>query len=391
MRVAVINSFGFESGGMTTLCLYYSKLGIPVYIKNIVRPLKYKLQDKDINIYTSDEELFNISSEYDRLIFLPPAYKSDFKTGKYEKAFLPIFSIRKNNPNIQLCYLYCSRDSKDFIDYLLPTLTKNNFEFDYYFSISTELKGLKPNIICFDINAFCFHDNEKTPFSLRNKIVLTAGRVEGFKGTLKYFNNIILSSNFAYVHEGAGFTFNQNNVSVPPQLLQMKNNKTVVFKKYSDTPEFNKLNIYPTYKLEDIYIRWPTYFVGICCIMGTEHKYKKSSNLLGLDSWQVMDNRESTTVKRQSNLWGVNGLEYANLEMIDLRLPVMFSRGYSELLHFDDSRLIYDSFSEIPEKLKLLEEESYYTDCLNYQYAFFKNRQSNINKNIIDIFTKEII
>ena len=389
MRVAIINSFGFESGGMTTLCIQYSKLGLDVYIKDVVHDLKYKTLIGNVHTYSNDSELVTISRNYDRLIFLPPAYKSDFKTGKYLNAFLPIVKLRTQNPNIQLCYLYCSRDKKDFLEYLLPTLRTLEFDFDYYYSISTEIQDLLPNILCFDINAFQFDDLPDICEEHTN-VVLTAGRIEGFKGIVKYLNHVpIDDSKFMYVHEGAGFTFNKTgSVSVPMQLMQMKLDNRFVFKRYEDQPEVNVINIYPTYKLTDIQSRWITYFAGICCIMGTENKYVQSKSLFD-NSWRVINNKEQTLVSKQAKLWGVRGLEYANLEMINLGLPVLFSRGYGELLQFDDSRLLYSRFSEIPAILEKLTDLWYYKTCRNAQRSFFVNKQSTINKRIIEVFTGE--
>ena len=390
MNTAIINSFGFESGGMTTLCLYYSKLGFDVYIKDKVHPLKYKMSIENANIYNSDDELLDISKKYDRLIFLPPAYKSDLKSGLYEKAFLPIFDIRKNNPNVELCYLYCSRDSDDFIDYLLPVLTRNNFDFDHYFSITPKLLNIKSNVKCFDINAFIFDGDVNIRYD--SDIVFTAGRVEGFKGVVKYFDNINFDSGYTYVHEGAGYNFNKNgNVSVPLQLLNVKNNPNVLFKQYGDVPVINKLNIYPTYKLEDAKYRWSNYFAGICCIMGTKTLYKKGNTLFDKDTWFVDNKAEDTLISKQSKLWGIGGLEYANLEMINIGIPVLFSRGYSNIIGFNDDRLIYNRFSEIPTKLDKLKSHDVYEDTIKYQREFFIKKQADINKTIIDIFRGEII
>lgn len=389
MKVAVINAFGFESGGMTTLCFYYNKLGIDVYIKDIVRPLKYKTLPAGAFVYSKDDELLDIAKCYERLIFLPPAYKSDYKTGKYEKAFYPIFKIKKYYPDIQLCYLYCSRGADDFVQYLLPTLENNQFEFDYYFSISTELIGIKDNIVAFDINAFMFTDSLPVDFESKENVILTAGRVEGFKGVVKYLGSLVPDNKFIYVHEGAGYSFNKTGVSVPPQLLSMKKDPRFSFKDYTESPTLDTINIYPTYKLDDIYNRWPKYFAGVCCIMGTNHKYTKTIDLLGNVRWSVTNSAEDTLIKKQSNLWGICGLEYANLEMINLGLPVLFSRGYSILLGFNDDRLIYDNFSEIPDKLYAITNENTYIDCVQYQRQFFEKKQAAINKCILEIFNKE--
>ena len=122
--------------------------------------------------------------------------------------------------------------------------------------------------------------------------------------------------------------------------------------------------------------------------MGTENKYVQSKSLFD-NSWRVINNKEQTLVSKQAKLWGVRGLEYANLEMINLGLPVLFSRGYGELLQFDDSRLLYSRFSEIPAILEKLTDLWYYKTCRNAQRSFFVNKQSTINKRIIEVFTGE--
>lgn len=210
MNVAVVNAFGFDSAGMSTLCLQYSRLGIDVYFKDVLHPLKNKMDNTyDIRFYKTDAELVKISKLYDRMIFLPPAYKADYLNGKYEKAFKFIFDIRESNKDIELWYLYCSRDTDDFTECLIPMLESNNFDFDIYLSICTKLSGYKDNVVCMDINAFTFDDIK--PVKETKKVVFTAGRIEGFKGTGKYLSAIdseFLNSDFTYIHEGAGYSFN---------------------------------------------------------------------------------------------------------------------------------------------------------------------------------------
>ena len=68
-------------------------------------------------------------------------------------------------------------------------------------------------------------------------------------------------------------------------------------------------------------------------------------------------------------------------------VPVFFSRRYAQLLGFTDDRLIYNCFSEIPDKVNALID--YYDDAREKQWHWFVDSISKLNAEIIDTFTKE--
>lgn len=391
MKTVIINATGFDGGGIAKLGIEYSKLGFDVYFKDIVHPLQFKpLGLANIKFYDTITELKEIISIYDRVIFLT------FYDNDLDSAVSNIAKLRTELPNIEFCYLYCDRN----IDRLLRLLTylkKYSVDFDYYFSINPNVLDIVENCIYLNVNAFTFLETAYLSLCERNKIVLTAGRVEAFKGTLSYFKSIdtkFLDSDYYFIHEGARFNFNKSGtISTPPQLLALfdisKSPKQLkpefLFKCYGDEPVSGKLTIYPSYSLDAIN-RWSNYYAGICCILGSKSSCKKIKSLIG-NTWVAEDSRENSLLVKKAKIWGP-AVEYANLEMIDCGLPVLFSRKYSEVINFYEDALIYDSFSQIPDKLDELKNN--YSIIQQKQHDLFVDRQNAINTRIKKVFTEPL-
>lgn len=394
IKTAIIVETGFDGGGTTKLGIEYSKLGLPVYFRDTVQPLQFKPDDiGNIKLYNSDLELFDIANKYDRLIFLPlTLYDRNLAQSLHK-----LLKIRSYNRNVELCYLFCNRKSTR-IKALLDLCNDNNFAFDHYFSISKSLMDYVKNCTYLNINAFTFSDYTNISMDNRKPIIFSAGRVESVKGTTSYFQSInekFLSDDYYYIHEGAKYSFNKNgNVSVSPQLFSLfdmsskpkKLRPSYKFLSYGESPSIDKLNIYPSYKLDDALHRWSNYYLGVCCILGSNSVCRKVKSLFGY-SFIADDLIENEKLDKNSIIWN-DVLEYADIEKISVGVPVIFSRKYAKKLNFLDERLIYDSFSEIPDKAHSL--KTYYEDCRNNQYNFFKDKQLNINKRIIEKFTGSI-
>lgn len=389
MKTVIVNAVGFDGGGISKLGIEYSKLGFDVYFKNKILPLQFRPNRiSNVKFYNDIDTLINILSEYERVIFLT-FYDNDLDS------IVPSLSkLRNNLPNLEFCYLYCDR-RVDRLVLLLEVLEKYNVTFDYYFSINPNILSIVSNCTFLNVNAFTF-----SPFrfnNIRKNVVLTAGRIEGFKGTLSYFGSIdkeFLNSDFYYIHEGARFNFNKSgNISSPPQLLTCFDMTTkpkklkpeFSFKLYDELPEFDKLTIYPSYSIDDIG-RWSDYYAGICCILGSRSTCRNVQSFIGT-RWVVDDKKEETLLIKKSKIWS-DAVEYVNLEMINAGLPVLFSRKYSELIDFHDDRLIYNSFSSIPNKLEALRD--YYEDVIEKQYNVFNEKQIVVNETIKRIFVEPI-
>lgn len=389
MNVCIVNDVGFDGGGIAKLGIEYSKLGFDVYFKDTTLPLQIRPnKTATVRFYANEDDLIGIISKYDRVIFLT------FYDNDLDSKVATLLKLRLALPSVEFCYLYCDR-RVDRLLLLLKFMEKYNVKFDYYFSINPNILSIVPNCIYLNVNAFTF---SKSDFNSRRKnIVLTAGRVEGFKGTLSYFNNIdsdFLHSDFYYVHEGARFNFNKSGtISSPPQLLMCfdttvkpkKLRPEFAFKRYGELPEFDKLTIYPSYSVDDIN-RWSNYYAGICCILGSKSSCKNIKNLIG-NNWIVEDSRENSLLTKKAKIWG-SAVEYANLEMIDCGLPVLFSRKYSEIIDFHEDALIYNSFSQIPDKLDGL-KVNYFT-IQQKQHDLFVDRQHTINAQIKQVFTESL-
>ena len=392
-HVAIVNTTGFDGGGIARLGIEYSKLGLDVYFKDMIHPLQFKPNEvANVKLYNTFDELVSFISKYDRLIFLT------FYDKYLEVNVKQLMELRNTYPNMEICYLYCDRNNKRLIK-LLDVLAKYNAEFDYYFSINPNIDDLVENVITLNVNAFTFPEaSYNLKCRVRSNIVLTAGRTEAFKGVLNYFSSIddeFLESSYKYIHEGARYRFNNTGtVSTPVQLLSLfditKSPKQLksqyAFKDYGEEPCCGKLTIYPSYNPDDIYKRWSHYYAGICCILGTKNKLVKRGNLFS-NQWVVDDLRENNLMTKKLKLW-TDAIEYANLEMIACGLPVLFSRKYAEVIGFDIEELIYNSFSEIPNKLDSLKMN--YNEIRNAQYELFRLRQDKVNSNILDTFTKSL-
>lgn len=389
MKTVIVNSVGFDGGGIAKLGIEYSKLGFDVYFKNTVLPLQFRPNKiADVQFYENEQDLISIISEYDRVIFLT------FYDADLDNTVASLVRLRLALPNVEFCYLYCDRRISR-LSLLLDVLKKHKMEFDHYFSINLNISSVVHNCTSLNVNAFTFSVPQVTED--RENIVLTAGRVEGVKGTLSYFRSVdrdFLNSDFYYIHEGARFNFNKSGtISSPPQLLMCfdtterpkKLKSEFMFKSYGESPEFDKLTIYPSYSIDDI-DRWSNYYAGICCILGSRSRCRNIKNLVD-SKWIADDRKEDALLTKNSKLWG-DAIEYANLEMIDVGLPVLFSRKYSELIDFHEDRLIYDSFSSIPNKLKMLKDD--YDTVRKIQYDIFREKQVIVNDKIKDVFTKSL-
>lgn len=391
MKTAIVNVVGFDGGGISKLGIEYSKLGFDVYFKDAVQPLQFKPKNfANVRFYNTIDELSGKLKNYDRIIFLT------FYDNDLDNTVSNLATLRTNLLNSEFCYLYCDRN----IDRLLrlqESLKKYNLKFDHYFSINPNISNIVTNYTHLNVNAFMFSPIKSYSNDCRQNIILTAGRVEGFKGVLSYFHSVdekFLKSDYFYIHEGARFNFNKSGtISAPPQLLTLfdttktpKQPKSeFVFKVYGELPESHKLTIYPSYSIDDI-SRWANYYAGICCILGSKSMCRNIRNFVG-STWIADDSRENNLLTKKSKLWNT-AIEYANLEMLDAGLPVLFSRKYSEIIDFTDEFLIYNSFSEIP--IKIEELKSNYDNIRRNQREFFVNRWSAVNENIKRVFTEPL-
>lgn len=392
-KTAIIIPVGFDGSGITTLGIEFSKIGLDVYFKNIVQPLQFRPNNvSSIHLYNSDKELFSLSDDYDRFIFLNFTLHAD----TLEQSLQSLFELRRYNHSIELCYLHCGRRIKKF-GRLLDVCHRNNFDFDYYFSITPNICEYVDNYNYLNINAYTFPILPKVAMSDRKRVILTSGRVDAVKGTTSYFKSIQFGFNlndFYYVHEGAKFNFNTTgSVSVPFQLLDLFDSSVhpkvireqYAFSRYGELPSKNKLTLYPTYSLDDIYSRWSTYYAGISCVLGTISSCDKKKTLLGT-KYIAQNPIENKSISNRLHLWN-DALEYADLEKIAVGLPMFISRHYSEILGFTDENLIYDSFLEIPELVANL--SNVYDISRQNQYKFFSDKQSMINQYIVEQFTGE--
>jgi len=395
-RIAVINPVGFEPGGATTLCVQYAKLGIDCWLKDstIDRTL-----NANMYIYTNTDELIRAidENEYERLLFLNMWY------GKMppETALNEVVKIRNAHPSLEICHINCNRTPHHLYN-LQEACKKCNFMFDHIFSICKDIDKFDLcNWTYMNINAFVPFAYEPVSLKDRKNIIFTAGRIEGFKGIIKFLSSIdddfIKSSDdFTYLHEGAKYNWNKNGtgVSCPPQLLTIFNTTVspkvlksqFALRSYSEEPIRNKFNIYPFYDVRDIRDRWRYYYAGICCIGGTRYGYNKVSSLFG-NKFVMKDARERTQLEKQVTRWN-DALEYADIEKIMFGIPMFISRQYSEIVEFNDERLIYNSFSEITDKARLLRD--CYDEVRQNQYEWFVTKNKETNNNIIKEFTKEL-
>ena len=389
MKVAIVNQVGFERGGATTLCLQYKKLGFDVFFKDSVNS---KLAPSE-NYYTS-KTVLSTFSKYDRILFLNLWYGKEIPVTVLDDILL----LHKTYPHIELCYLHCWR-KVDNLAKLLIACEQAGFMFTHIFSISPLIKKFNlNNFTIMNINAF-------TPISTGvfnkevNNIVFSSGRVEAVKGTTKYLtaidNKFLLNSNFTFIHEGANFTITKKGtISCPPQIMSVfdvtKDKGKILksfyaFKQYGETPEIHKFNIYPVYDIDTAYYRWQKCFAGICCILGTKSKHYIENTLFG-ESVFVTDSREQKAIDEGRCFWNT-ALEYADIEKIMVGIPVLFSFDYAKIIGFSDTRLIYDCFAEIPDKLNNL--LNCRDEVRNAQYDWFINTTNNVNNEVITQFTKE--
>ena len=393
-RVAIINQAGFDKLGAETLCLRYADIGLSAWFKSDVRP-DYA-SSPNIHIYSNVDALIDMAENYDRLIFINLWFGVDIP----ETIFDDIITLKNKYPNKEFCYIHCARVMLH-INKMLPIFDRHNFMFDHIFSLCNGMKSFdRCPVTIMKLNALDILDYNPVPFSERKNIVYTSGRVAAFKGTSRYFksvNDTFLSrmGNFKYVHEGANFNFHKNDdgVSSSVTLLSLFNTAKhpkelkpeYTFKRYGDDPQSGKLNIYPSYDLESAQERWRTYYAGICCILGTESRYIVRNTLFGDDC--VLENpRENTIIEKSAELW--NGdLEYADIEKLSMGVPVFFSRRYAQILGFTDTRLIYDCFADIPDKVNQLAD--CYDEVRQNQWDWFVNSARNTNADIIKIFTSD--
>lgn len=394
-HIAIINPVGIDVGGATTLCLQYANLSLDVWFKyNASSPIE---KINHVNFYKSSHELLALVSSYDRLLFVNMWFGKTMP----DTVLDDVLKIRKAFPQIEICYIHCSRRLIDLYK-LLPVCQKYNFMFDYIYSLNKSIHEFNYcKSVLMNINPYMLPEYNPVPFNERNNVVFTAGRVEGFKGIVKYFSFIdnkfvARFGKYVYLHEGAKFNYHKNDdgVSCPPQMLAIFDTTTspkklkpeFVLKNYGELPDSNKYNIFPSYNMKEIENRWKYYYAGVCCILGTKSFCIKKQSLINNNCWTVSDNAERKAVEKTSLLWS-DTLEYADLEKMSFGIPLLFSRMYSQIIKFTDDRLIYNSFAEIPEKIVAL--ANYYDDARIKQHEWLINKLKNVNNNILVEFTKE--
>lgn len=399
-RVAIVNPVGFDRGGATTLCMQYTKLGFDVLF-NIAHPLDATLlpmyQDNPgVHMYKSTHELLTLVDKYDRLLFFNLWYGT---TSVPDDVLADILLIAKTFPDKELCYIHCFRKIDD-LHKLLPICQNNNFMFKHIFSLNPLAKTVAGlcQVTVMDMNAVSLPIYDPVPLSERQPVIFSAGRTEAFKNTTKYLQSIddnFLKAvdGFICLHDGAGFTFHKTDegVSCQPQLLSLfdlSNGKTLkpqyVMKHYDELPEPSKFNLYPAYTIYDIQNRWKFFYAGVCCILGTISGY---SRIGLLNRYTIVDSRERTLTTKKAQNWN-SSLEYADIEKILFGVPVLFSRMYSEIIGFNDESLIYNSFSDIPMKVKALSGN--YDKIRSNQYEWLITKIKHTNKNIVEQFTKDL-
>jgi hypothetical protein len=390
-RIAIINPVGFDGLGSETLCIQYAKLGLDVWFYS-----ETNIENEYVHIYSSSDELLELSNNYDRLLFINLWFGVEVPDNVLDNLIL----LRKERPSLELCYIYCAR-SNSLMNKLLPKCDKYGFMFDCVFTLSGDLQNFnRCPVIQMRLNAITLDKYSAMPIESRKPIIFTSGRVASFKGTLKYFkaiNQEFLSSTgeFSYIHEGANFTFHKNDNGVSGSVVLMplfdttKHPKEVrseyIFKRYGEVPQRGKLNIYGEYNRDEAPQRWQNYFAGVCCILGTVSDYVDDNSLFD-NELVIRDPKERLYVEKASLLW--NGdLEYADIEKLVAGVPLFFSRCYAQLLGFTDERLIYNCFSEISDKVNAL--VNYYDDARECQWKWFVDSISRLNTEIIDTFTKD--
>lgn len=397
-KIAIINPLGFDGGGATTLCLQYAKLGIDVWFKNCVYPNQYIPEITDtIHTWSHLNELMDAVKEYDRIFFI------NLWFGSKRSLTNTINDIKtiKHFRNQEICFIHCSRQIDD-LKRLLTECEDQNFIFDHVYSINPLSTTLGYDYVTsLNINAVVLSDDYDAIICAedRTNIVFSAGRVESFKGTLRYFSSIDDSfikstGKYSYIHEGAKFSKHESNngVSCPPQLLPLFDltqrpkvlKPQFSFKQYGEAADPSKFNIYPSYKLSDIKDRWKYYYAGVCCILGTKSHYSLSGGLFTNVKSVISDVRERNLIEMAALNWN-NALEYADIEKIMFGVPTLFSHKYAEIINFSDSRLIYDCFLDIPKKVALL--QNYYDDARQSQYSWLMEQLKETNSTIIERFT----
>lgn len=388
MKVAILNNAGFCVGGTNTLCFEYAKLGFDVFIRNRFRPhVHISKYPNNIFIYSSIEDLIASLINYDRILTV------DLWGGGYgyDKMFDDFITIRDKLPNLEICHVHCQRDISTWPQ-VLRICKNKNFSFYHVFSLNPLMLRF-PNSSVLDVNAFILPSIDWIEYSNKNNIIFSAGRVEYIKGINKYIVSITpeflhLSSDFIYLHEGLKFSCNNNQIKYRVKNLFDTNgvkNEWIEFKSYGQPPEKEKFNVYPTYNVDDIYERWKYYFAGVCCVLGVKSGYKYNKSLLVKDR-VIADEKERDSIEKSSKYWN-ESLEYTEMEKIASGVPVLFSRPYSKLLGFNDERVIYDKFLDIPGKVSTL--FAYYDDVRNQQFNWLLNKLDSTNKNIISKFTED--
>ena len=398
-KVAIVNCVGFDRGGATTVCVEYAKLGIDVLF-NISHPLDSTLIDlyksmKNLYTYSSEKELVQLLVRYDRVLFFNMWYGKTIPETVLDCAIL----TKSTYPDKDVCYMTCFRKIDD-MQRLLPICQKHQFMFDHVFSLNPQIKNVTGwcNATVMNMNAVTLSQYSPVPVGDRKKIVFSSGRTEAFKNTTKYIQSITdeflqSSGDFTYLHEGAGFNFNKSGgVSCQPQLLSVFNlvsPKTVkpqyTFKHYGEVPDTTKFNLYPAYNFNEIEMRWKYYYAGVCCILGTVSGYSITNNLFDT-KLEISDSRERKLTEEKAKNWNTD-LEYADIEKITFGVPVFFSRMYADIIGFTDERLIYNAFSEIPNKVSAL--SSCYDEVREVQYQWLVDKVKGVNESIIKNFTKE--
>lgn len=226
--------------------------------------------------------------------------------------------------------------------------------FDYVLSYNDNVGKLYGDkYIRIDFNLYEFKDSGYKPnYGIGNWGYL--GRVQGFKGTSKFYDYLIKNNKDFGTFVHYGFTYNINSKGKPSgapgeitlicKSLSDKTAKDNVILRpdyLSDSVIKGKFNAYPRYNKDHLEELLSNMSLAICPTMGIrkDNGRDKNSNEKCKDSWKM-------------------ALEYTNFELADYKIPTMYSKYFIEVYEpswlTEFPELIYEDFDDALVKSKEL-------------------------------------
>jgi hypothetical protein len=423
-RIAIVLPSGFDGGGSAMLGYQWWKLGFPAFFKNHCK--KHIRPFPGVFTYESGELLDKLRAGNVSRIIVMSMLNDDVR-----KNYDELRSV--HDAGISAWIVNCQRmEDNSYAENIMRMLTDDGgLFFDRYLFLSDRLAvkiagEYNVQTSALNMNAYTFTDSPSVPLTDRDKIILSLGRGEAFKGAPYYFKAVpeIMkdprSLQWCWTHEGFTHEWKKDprtgDVIISGSIQAIQALSTGLPGKIqlpgikADTavnddgktlspPARGCMNVYSTYDFNASEERHRRSLIAVCPTMGRVQKPAPGPVNLFSEKTPLTVSREDRRINRARPSWKT-AMEYANIELIDYHVPVLFSTDYAETLDLGDGKTMkdavdvptYDWYGQLPDLIaSVTRSEETYESFIRTQRNGLMKAQSVANDKIVRLFTDETI